>query len=417
MSSAYDSQRYPASLCINSIVRDTDDFCHTQGDTADPWLSIELDREAVVGFVQVHDRYIKGVRCDGCSRRLGIFEVWVGNSTASHPAWQQHATRCATVHAPATTDAVELMVACGATGRYVTILQPGSRRLLSLAEVFVFEQLSPPPPPTPPSPPAPPLPPPAPPSPPPAPPSPPPPEMPPMMPDDGRPFKLYTGWNYYRIGDMVAMYAERVDGDTEWYHCHNWPTSLACLYMKATKRENDFALLARIIRERFSDREGPGPNAATVHLRVGDVLNGWGAGDKSIADVLNGSPVCARVWTDDNHGGMNRMCYVKTLDYYRWVITQLPESVGVIYLVAGSHDQNIDYDARSSEYIRRVRDFFVSKGYWVGMRLGQPPDDDLVFVAKSKYFVQGGGGYSLLLSGVNEAMGGTVLMTDDVSIG
>ena len=159
---------------------------------------------------------------------------------------------------------------------------------------------------------------------------------------------------------------------------------------------------------------------ATVHLRVGDVLNGWGTGDTRIADLLNGSPVCApfwKVWTDDNHGGMNRMCYVKTLDYYRWVITQLPESVGVIYLVAGSHDQKFDYDARSSEYIRRVRDFFVSKGYWVGMRLGQPPDDDLVFVAKSKYFVQGGGGYSLLLSGVNEAMGGTVLMTDDVSIG
>ena len=51
------------------------------------------------------------------------------------------------------------------------------------------------------------------------------------------------------------------------------------------------------------------------------------------------------------------------------MITQLPESVGVIYLVAGSHDQKFDYDARSSEYIRRVRDFFVSKGYWVGMRL------------------------------------------------
>jgi len=225
--------------------------------------------------------------------------------------------------------------------------------------------------------------------------------------DDGRPFKLYTGWDSYRIGDMVAITDERDEG--EWYHCHYWPTSLACLYMKATKRENDYALLARIIRERFWDREGPGPNAATVHLRVGDVLNGrW----RSIGDVLNNSsPICYSVWTDKNHGGLNRMCYSKNLDYYRWVITQLPESVDAIYLMAGSHHNiRFDHDAKSSEYIRRVRDFFVSKGYWVGMRLGQPPDDDVVFVAKSKYFVQGGGGYSILLAGVNEAMGGTVVM-------
>ena len=229
------------------------------------------------------------------------------------------------------------------------------------------------------------------------------------------PYALFTGWDYYRIGDMISYKAIRDEPYCpnsptcgQW-HCDHWPTSLACRYLQNTTAENDFATLAAIIRTSYTDPSYTPPrDAVVVHLRIGDVIDGFGAQFVGVWDLLNGPPVCDKgIGTDDEHGGETRHCYVKNLDYYRAQIAKLPADVRTVYLVAGSH---VDMDfARSSEYIRGVRDFFLSEGFVVHMRLGGTPDDAFILAANARYFVVGGGGYSILMANVNEAMGGTSL--------
>ena len=48
--------------------------------------------------------------------------------------------------------------------------------------------------------------------------------------------------------------------------------------------------------------------------------------------------------------------------------------------------------------------------------LGGNPDDDIAFSANSRYFIQGGGGFSILLANMVSVMGGQVL-TDPVDVG
>jgi len=105
---------------------------------------------------------------------------------------------------------------------------------------------------------------------------------------------------------------------------------------------------------------------------------------------------------------------VKNLAYFEAQIAKLPSSVRTVYIIAGSHF-DIDF-ARSSDYVRGVRDFFLSNGFVVHLRLGGNPDDDIAFAANARFFIQGGGGFSILLANMVSVMGGQVL-TDPVDVG
>jgi len=409
----YDDSTYSAQRCIDGIDDMVDNFCHSADGAPETWISVQMARSQQIGFVKLCNRRIVD-DCPGCLGRLGTFEIWVGDRAGAHSV--QDATRCATATAPA--DAREpLLIPCTAaqTGRFVTVWLPGTSRILNLAEVYLYGPASPSPPPAPPLAPRPPAPPPAPPM---APPPPPPPSSPP---DNGWPFALFTGWDWYRVGDMIgrSSYRQTACGHfdrCEDYHCDRWPTSLACRYVQATNAENDWPAVASIMHTYYTDaRYRPPADAVVAHLRVGDVLSGYGAEDRSVYDILHGSPICfGGVDADTHHGGESRHCYVKNLAYFEAQIAKLPSAVRTIYLIAGSHF-DIDFD-RSSEYIRGVRDFFVSNGFSVHLRLGGNPDDDIAFSANSRFFIQGGGGFSILLANMVTVIGGQVL-TDPVDVG
>jgi hypothetical protein len=162
-------------------------------------------------------------------------------------------------------------------------------------------------------------------------------------------------------------------------------------------------------------RYRPPADAVVAHLRIGDVLNGYGTEHTSVYDILHGAPICVDdIAADTNHGGEARHCYVKNLPYFEAQIAKLPSAVRTIYIIAGSHF-DIDFE-RSSEYIRGVRDFFVSNGFTVHLRLGGIPDDDIAFSANARFFIQGGGGFSILLANLVSVMGGQVL-TDTAGVG
>jgi len=422
MSSVYDWNSCAPDRCIDGIHDVEGNFCHSAADDAGtghdstPWLALETAGLREVGFVQVYNRKVtQEAYCEGCLGRLASFEIWVGDSPGGHGA--PGAQLCAAATAPA--NDVPLMIPCNPArlGRFVTIALPGEARILNLAEVYLYEAAQPSPPPLPPSRPDPPAPPPSPPS------TPPPPPPPSSPPDDGEAYELHTGWQGYRIGDMILSRAIR---EEPWcdgfptcrdFHCVNWPTSLACRYMHATNDEGNYTALANIIRSNYADAIWHPPNDAVVaHLRVGDVFESYGGETRSVWELLNGPPVCNRdIQTTGAAGGEARHCYIKNLDYYRAQIAKLPPNVRTVYLIAGSHISG-DY-WRSSEYIRGVRDFFLSQGFVVHMRLGGIPDDDTVFAANARYFILGGGGFSVLISNVNLAVGGTVLTDPAESVG
>ena len=52
---------------------------------------------------------------------------------------------------------------------------------------------------------------------------------------------------------------------------------------------------------------------------------------------------------------------------------------------------------RSMGYVQKIKGFFESSNFQVELRLGLPPDEDFVFMCRSKFFVPSGGGFSRLV--------------------
>lgn len=437
LSSYYDRGAFGADKCIDGISDMLDNFCHTDLGP-DPWLSLEVAADGpAIGFVQIFNRRaLEPPACPGClvvRARLGVFEIWVGDVAGAHTA--PNAALCARTVAPP--DTRTMLVACGRalSGRFVTLFEPGAPRILNLAEVLLFEAAAPSPPPRPPELPAPPTPPPVPPM------TPPPPPPPSSPPDDGRPFDLFTGWSFYRVGDMISSRMERKEQpcsnvpngplppSCEEWHCQSWPGSLACRYVQSTEDENDWDALATLIRTRYtSPAFTPPSDAVVVHLRVGDILGdpslgeaSYGVGHMTIDQILHSPPVCVLpIRTDEEHGGESRHCYVKNLAYYEAQVRKLPSHVRTAYLIAGSHlPEELAGGStfqRSSDYVRGIRDFFAAQGFTVHLRLGGAPDDDVAFAAHARYFIMGGGGFSILLANVNRIMNG-ITLTDLFDVG
>jgi len=248
-----------------------------------------------------------------------------------------------------------------------------------------------------------------------SPPPPSPPPLPPKPPPERGDLALYTGWGDYRLGDMIAKPYERDLDGGRWYHEENFPNSLATKYMDATEDGGNYAVLADIIRTTHSHTATPPPDQDTVvaHLRIGDVLEEeWtGTRDFSVWEILHrDDEICVDVLDEENVGNLHRNCFVHNLKYYETQLAKLPDNVNHAVLVAGSH-KAANY-MRSSEYIRGVRDFFISKQFTVDLRLGKLPDGDVIFISRSSYFIQGGGGFSILLADVVREMGGQVLADD-----
>ena len=103
--------------------------------------------------------------------------------------------------------------------------------------------------------------------------------------------------------------------------------------------------------------------------------------------------------------------YINPLSIYDGWITALPSDVRLAVIVAGSHWK--DDFPRSTEYILGVRSLFMGKGFDVQLKLGQYPDNDIMYASQARFFFQAGGGFSRLIGGLVRSMGGRVWCSDD----
>lgn len=220
---------------------------------------------------------------------------------------------------------------------------------------------------------------------------------------------------------MFLMQNMRDDDDDEGvhacggmhYHCKNFPTSLACQYMHATRGTKQWDTLTRLVRK-YDSEVAPPADMVVVHLRVGDVLDldpcpiPWGNGGGG--KIPNDWSVLKFLHEELSQPMMHAIeQYLLPLSYYEQHLKKLPRHVTRVALVGASHmDLHGQYE-RSSEYINALRDFFRAKGFTVTLELGNNPDRDFVFMARAAYFMQGGGGYSYLVAGAVHELGGTVI--------
>ena len=202
---------------------------------------------------------------------------------------------------------------------------------------------------------------------------------------------LYSGYKLYRIGDMVAT-THRFLPIGEKYHLETFPDSIASEYMKKTKHQKKYNILADIVRDRsWKTTDLPNDKDLVVHLRVGDV-------------VEENSSNLTQIITSYSYN-RNYTCPIRNIDDK---IRKSKEKFDKIILVAGSHKDILT--PKSCKYIDVTKKYLENEGFKVELRVGKPPDDDFIFMSNAKYFIPSCSGYyTLLVKNIVKILGGKVL--------
>jgi hypothetical protein len=149
--------------------------------------------------------------------------------------------------------------------------------------------------------------------------------------------------------------------------------------------------------------ESPPPNSLVVHLRLGDVID---AANETVPELLRTQHY---FYHDNNTGEEYKKAwnaYVRPLARF----SKLPFENDVIIMGATHYGQS---DLRgnvtkSCLYMRAIQKYFEMRGAKVTLRLGRPPDDDLVYGSQSKWYAQAGGGYTKIIGKLVMRSGGQV---------
>lgn len=205
--------------------------------------------------------------------------------------------------------------------------------------------------------------------------------------------QLYSGNKMYRLGDMVVTCHRFVESG-EKYHLKTFPDSIASEYMKKSKRQKKYNILADIVRERSNNTDDlPNDKDLIVHLRVGDVVED---------NLSNLSQILTNYSYNFLH---NYTCPIRNIQDK---ISKSKQNFDKIILVAGSHKDILS--PRSCKYIDVVKKYFENNGHIVELRLGKNPDDDFIFMSNAKYFIPScSGNYTLLVKKIVKILGGKVL--------
>jgi hypothetical protein len=118
---------YTARNCFDGLARmpRPGALCHGITWSANPWLRVDLSSTAEVRIVRVFNRR------DCCVSRFGNHQIFVGDAGNVNVD-----KKCFTGTAPNTVGPFN--DPCSGSGRYVTIVLPGARRLINLLEVEVW---------------------------------------------------------------------------------------------------------------------------------------------------------------------------------------------------------------------------------------------------------------------------------------
>lgn len=221
-------------------------------------------------------------------------------------------------------------------------------------------------------------------------------------------------WTRYSL-NAVLMWMNKFTPEQEEFvkQRQNWneryPGSIQAEMMMRHERPGDgMELLAAIVKHRSaqlpaSDR--PQDNSVTVHLRLGDVLD---------SPRLNKE---TDVWHRGSTPLWHNNVYTKgTQDYFEAIINKLPPAVITAYIVGSFNhtmysktDPSWSNHTISIAYRRNVVDFFRRHNLEVVELFERTPDQDMIFMGTSKYFVTSGGSFTHNMARLCTKLGGKVI--------
>ena len=181
----------------------------------------------------------------------------------------------------------------------------------------------------------------------------------------------------YRLGDVVKGYGWK------WLvrrmHLRDHPDTIACEYIRATEKDMDIATLASIVRRRCAAVDAP---AVAVHVRLGDVVC-----------HLNGAAQSMR--PPDMATLRAKLPVRKPGD---------PRPV----LFSGNH---------TGSCVTQTDDYITKAERELDLRVAPPAhaDHHLCQMVNADEFVQGFGGYSLIISLLRQEMGKPVIHEENLT--
>ena len=224
---------------------------------------------------------------------------------------------------------------------------------------------------------------------------------------------LQIKWGSYRLTDAIKGYYFRVSKFHpvrksfsyifNLYSLKFGPTLVTDYFSMTNSSKLNSTLFFQILQPKFLELPY---DTAVVHLRLGDTT-------------------CLECWNNRTTYGKSGKVYVYPRTYYEHVLRLLNRTnVTKLILTSSTYfrgtDRYMKFSARtknvnetyttSMKYVNQIDNFFMRHGYQVSHNINCGlPDEDFIFMASSKYFVPGGGGFSRLIGNMVKMNSGHVL--------
>ena len=197
----------------------------------------------------------------------------------------------------------------------------------------------------------------------------------------------------YRLGDIVCNYFR----DKKQYNYlkkieKRLPNSIGGLYIKNTqnldrsKQSYNYDLLNGIINGIINKKKInlPEKDDIVIHIRLGDIIKG---------ETKDNIKFQSNHWYGTNIGKLEEQ--IKGI-----------KNLKKVYIVYGSHTKNINIGL-NNKYLDNITKMLEKNSIKPILR-NRNPDDDFIFMAKSKKFIRSGGGFSNVISNLVKKNGGVV---------
>jgi len=190
-------------------------------------------------------------------------------------------------------------------------------------------------------------------------------------------------YHRYRMGD-VYIWGKGPNYNKVKYHEENFPNSIATKYLNLLKKgeSNNKDKFLQVLHNEPQLDSMPEDNSFVLHMRVGDVFcrhkGNWMSNKLGVKGMINHyTKKYNPEWWSDILKFMNE----KNLDK--------------VYIIVGSHTPYCLLE--SEDFIMDRVNMFKKNGKDVVLRIGNSPDEDILWVRRAKYFKSTGGGYGKVL--------------------
>ena len=138
-------------------------------------------------------------------------------------------------------------------------------------------------------------------------------------------------------------------------------------------------------------------NDLVLHIRVGDIICGK-YGDNIVPWSILNTYKTYYSKIENNNWWNEVLNYIKKNNIKR------------VFILAGLHTDECLID--SARYLENRRIFLNNNGIEVIYRLGNTPDEDLIFASKANHFITTGGGYGFFIGNIVKQNGGNFSLHD-----